>query len=59
MTVRVGVIGAGVMGADHVRLLHGFVPSAEAVAVADVDGTRARAVASGVPGRSSAPTRGR
>ncbi|KUN59094.1 inositol 2-dehydrogenase [Streptomyces canus] len=55
MTVRVGVIGAGVMGADHVRLLHGFVSSAEVVAVADVDGARARAVASGVPGALVSP----
>ncbi|MGW5470506.1 hypothetical protein [Streptomyces chartreusis] len=33
MTVRVGVVGAGVMGADHVRLLHGHVSGAEVVAV--------------------------
>lgn len=50
MTVRVGVVGAGVMGADHVRLLHGHVSDAEVVAVTDVDETRSRAVADAVPG---------
>jgi len=35
MTVRVGVIGTGVMGAHHVATLHGQVSGAEVVAVAD------------------------
>jgi len=56
VTVRVGVIGAGVMGADHARLLHGFVPSAEVVAVADVDEARAGASRPACRGLSSAPT---
>jgi myo-inositol 2-dehydrogenase/D-chiro-inositol 1-dehydrogenase len=33
--VRVGVIGAGLMGTTHARLLSGAVPGAELVAVAD------------------------
>ncbi|WP_433447198.1 Gfo/Idh/MocA family oxidoreductase [Streptomyces sp. CA-142005] len=41
-TVRIGVIGAGNMGADHVNTLHRWVSGAEVVSVADVDGERAR-----------------
>ncbi|MEU9656220.1 Gfo/Idh/MocA family oxidoreductase [Streptomyces chartreusis] len=55
MTVRVGVVGAGVMGADHVRLLHGHVSGAEVVAVTDVDEARSRAVAGTVPGARVSP----
>lgn len=55
MTVRVGVVGAGVMGADHVRLLHGHVSDAEVVAVTDVDEARSRAVADAVPGARVSP----
>ena len=43
--VRVGVIGAGIMGADHARILDAFVGAAHLEAVADVDVERARAVA--------------
>jgi myo-inositol 2-dehydrogenase/D-chiro-inositol 1-dehydrogenase len=43
MTVRVGLIGAGIMGADHARTLHD-VPGAVLVAVSDVDPARAAAV---------------
>ncbi|MET8076420.1 hypothetical protein [Streptomyces sp. NPDC005303] len=57
MTVRVGMIGAGVMGADHVRLLHGFVSSARVVAVADLDGAGRGRSRPAFRGRSSAPTR--
>lgn len=35
MSVRVGVIGAGLMGTTHVRLLSASVPAAEVVAVSD------------------------
>jgi hypothetical protein len=34
--VRIGVVGAGIMGADHVKTLHRFVPGATAAAVADI-----------------------
>jgi myo-inositol 2-dehydrogenase/D-chiro-inositol 1-dehydrogenase len=50
MTVRVGVIGTGIMGADHVDTLHRFVSGAAVGMVADVDLARAEAVASAVPG---------
>ena len=46
VTLRVGVIGAGIMGADHVATLHRFVSRAEVSAVADVDLARAQAAAS-------------
>lgn len=45
MPVRVGVIGAGVMGADHIRNLSTGVHGAEVTFVADLDGDRARAAA--------------
>jgi myo-inositol 2-dehydrogenase/D-chiro-inositol 1-dehydrogenase len=45
MTVRVGIIGTGVMGADHARLLTGAVSGATVSAVFDVDRKRAAAVA--------------
>jgi myo-inositol 2-dehydrogenase / D-chiro-inositol 1-dehydrogenase len=45
MSMRIGVIGCGVMGADHARLLCGQTPGAELVAVHDPDPTRAAAVA--------------
>ena len=50
MTIRVGVIGAGIMGTDHARLLHRDVPHAEVVMIADVDITRAAEVAQAIPG---------
>lgn len=45
MTLRVGVIGTGVMGADHVRTLREDTSGAALVAVCDADAVRARAVA--------------
>lgn len=50
MTVRVGVIGVGMIGADHVRRLSSVLSGGEVVAVTDVDIARAQAVARGVPG---------
>jgi myo-inositol 2-dehydrogenase / D-chiro-inositol 1-dehydrogenase len=48
--VRVGVIGAGVMGADHVLTLHRYVAGATVTAVTDIDAGRAAAAVAGVPG---------
>jgi myo-inositol 2-dehydrogenase/D-chiro-inositol 1-dehydrogenase len=45
MTVRVGVIGVGVMGADHARKLARAVSGSEVIAVADFDAGVAAAVA--------------
>src|SRR5262245_57410590 len=44
MTIRVGVIGAGVMGTDHARIIAGDVPGAVLQTVCDADGARAKAV---------------
>ena len=48
--MRIGVIGAGIMGADHARILHRDVPHAEVVMIADVDRDRAASIAEGIPG---------
>ncbi|TKV59198.1 inositol 2-dehydrogenase [Nakamurella flava] len=48
--VRVGVIGTGIMGADHARNLHRFVSGAVIAAVTDWDADRAAAVAAEIPG---------
>ncbi len=45
MTVRVAVIVAGVMGADHAKIIAEDVPNATLQLVYDMDGARARAVA--------------
>ena len=50
MTVRVGVIGTGIMGADHVNTLHRQVTGATVTMVADLDLDRALEVATGLPG---------
>lgn len=44
--IRVGVIGCGGMGSDHVRNLTGYVAGAKVVAVMDADRPRAENVAS-------------
>jgi myo-inositol 2-dehydrogenase / D-chiro-inositol 1-dehydrogenase len=46
MSLRVGVIGAGAMGADHVRTLTRSVPAARVSTVFDMDRERAQVVAS-------------
>ncbi len=45
MAIKVGVIGAGVMGADHARILATSVAGAELVAVSDPDVARRNALA--------------
>lgn len=44
MTLRVGIIGAGMIGEDHTRRLMTVVPGSSVVAIADVDTARADAV---------------
>jgi myo-inositol 2-dehydrogenase/D-chiro-inositol 1-dehydrogenase len=51
MTVHIGVIGAGMIGQDHIRRLTEVVPGAAVVAVTDVDAERAKKVAAGVGAR--------
>lgn len=48
MSLTVGVIGAGVMGVEHARLLREEIGAARLVAVADADPARAEAAARGV-----------
>jgi myo-inositol 2-dehydrogenase/D-chiro-inositol 1-dehydrogenase len=57
MTVRIGLIGAGVMGADHARTLATQIPGATLQAVCDADAARAKAVAdeTGAAATSSDP----
>jgi len=43
--LRVGVIGTGIMGTDHARILDRFVSGATVTQVTDADATRAQAVA--------------
>ena len=50
MSVRVGVIGTGMIGQDHIRRLTGVLAGAEVTAVTDVDAATARTVADGIPG---------
>jgi myo-inositol 2-dehydrogenase / D-chiro-inositol 1-dehydrogenase len=45
VSARVGIIGAGVMGAAHLRTIAGEVAGADVVAVSDADPARARAAA--------------
>lgn len=48
MVVRVGIVGAGIMGADHARTVARFVSDAEVVLLADPDLPRAVAAAEAV-----------
>lgn len=50
MTVRVGVIGVGMIGQDHVRRLTHVLSGCRVSAVTDVDAERAQQVAAGLPG---------
>lgn len=45
MSIGVGIIGAGVMGADHARIFARHVAGGHLVAISDADQARARAVA--------------
>jgi len=53
MTVRIGIIGAGNMGADHASTLQRFVSGASVTLLADVDGARAAGVAAELGCRST------
>jgi myo-inositol 2-dehydrogenase/D-chiro-inositol 1-dehydrogenase len=51
--VRVGVVGAGVMGAAHIRTLASSVPGAAVTEVYDPDVAKARSAAAGVGARAA------
>jgi myo-inositol 2-dehydrogenase/D-chiro-inositol 1-dehydrogenase len=48
MTVRVGVVGVGMIGQDHIRRLTRVLSGVDVAAVSDLDAGRARAVAGGL-----------
>jgi hypothetical protein len=50
MPIRIGVIGTGIMGTDHVATITTAVPGEEVCCIADIDARRAEAIASRVPG---------
>jgi myo-inositol 2-dehydrogenase/D-chiro-inositol 1-dehydrogenase len=50
MNLGIGVIGTGIMGADHIKTITAAISGAEIRAVADIDLKRAGMVASRVPG---------
>lgn len=54
MTVGIGVIGVGVMGADHARIFARDVPGAAIAAIYDADAKRAKAIADEVGARAVA-----
>ncbi len=49
MTLRIGVIGTGMIGQDHIRRLTQVLAGSTVTAVADTDTARARSVADGLP----------
>jgi myo-inositol 2-dehydrogenase/D-chiro-inositol 1-dehydrogenase len=51
MTLRIGVVGTGMMGQDHVQRLATSVPHAQVVAVSDVNLEQAKRVGEGVGAR--------
>lgn len=56
MAVKVGVIGVGMIGQDHIRRLSSVLAGGEVVAVADTDAGRARDVAGGLAGATAHAT---
>jgi len=54
--LRVAVIGAGMMGADHIKRLHTRIHGAEVAAVVDIDLDRANTAIAGIPGAKAFAT---
>lgn len=49
MTIKVGVIGAGILGGDHISHLYSAISGASVGYVADIDGDRAAATTAAQP----------
>jgi myo-inositol 2-dehydrogenase / D-chiro-inositol 1-dehydrogenase len=56
MTVRVGIVGAGMIGQEHARRLSGVLAGARVTAVADAAPDRAGQLARSAPGARPLPT---
>jgi myo-inositol 2-dehydrogenase/D-chiro-inositol 1-dehydrogenase len=56
MLIRIGLIGTGVMGSDHVETIRTAVSGAEVRCIADIDAQRAEAIASRIPGAKALPS---
>ena len=56
MNVRVGVIGVGMIGQDHIRRITQVLTGGSVTAVNDVDAARAGQVAAGLPGATTHDT---
>jgi len=54
MAYRVGIIGTGAIGVEHLRRIHQRIGGASVVAVSDIDGGRARDVAASIEARALA-----
>jgi myo-inositol 2-dehydrogenase/D-chiro-inositol 1-dehydrogenase len=52
MSLRIGIIGAGVMGADHARIFAEEVPGTILQAICDADQSRAKKVAESTGARN-------
>ncbi len=53
MSIRIGIIGTGIMGADHALTADRFVSGARVSRLADLDLARAQGVAAGIPDASA------
>jgi len=56
MTIRVGVVGTGMIGQDHIRRITRVLSGGAIVAVTDVDTGRAKQVAARLPGAAVLPS---
>jgi myo-inositol 2-dehydrogenase/D-chiro-inositol 1-dehydrogenase len=56
MNLAIGVIGTGIMGADHIKTINTAIAGAEVRAIADIDIARAEEIASSIPGVRAVPS---
>ena len=56
MPIRIGVIGIGIMGSDHIETIAASISGAEISCIADIDIKRAEMMASRVSGAKALPS---